>query len=49
MVQIACAPGGLGMEPLSSSVIKTYYILRLLGFIEVDGKVIYLDTEKIKL
>lgn len=44
-----CAPGGSRMEPLFASVLKTYYSLRQLGFIEVNGKVTYLEMKEIQL
>lgn len=46
---VYCAPGGSRMEPLFASVIKTYYSLRQLGFIEVNGKVIYLEIKENQL
>lgn len=49
MIGFNCAPSGSRMEPLFASVIKTYYSLRLLGFIEVNGKVTYLDIKETQL
>lgn len=44
-----CEPTVPQVEPIIDSILKTYYRLQELGFTELDGKVVFVDDEEIKV